>query len=69
MCQLFSIALCFSYSLAVTQRGCLAEEPCECLDAEDMVGCAARLATAMHGEDGIAHIDTSQGYRRSEDIS
>lgn len=31
-------------------------------DAVGVVGYAARLAATVHAEDGIAHIDTTQGY-------
>ena len=35
---------------------------CKHLYAILMVAHAACLTTAVHGEDGIAHIDTTQGY-------
>ena len=33
----------------------------ECLDAVFVVGHAACLSAAVHGEDGIAHVDSAQG--------
>lgn len=36
----------------------LLEEFREGLDAVDVVGCATRFPTAMHGQDSIAHVDT-----------
>lgn len=35
-------------------------ELCKSFDTIEVVGHAARLAAAVHGEDGIAHIDTAQ---------
>jgi len=40
-------------------KGILTEELRECLDAVDVVGCAARFPAAVHGQDGVTHIDTS----------
>ena len=37
----------------------LFEKMCEGLDGIDVVGCTASFPATMHGEDGIAHIDTS----------
>jgi hypothetical protein len=39
------------------------------LNSKDVIGSTARFPATMHGKDGIAHIDTSQRNRRSQDIS
>ena len=38
-------------------------------DAVLMVGYAACLAETVHAEDGIAHIDTTQGDRGGQDVA
>ena len=37
----------------------LAEVFRECLDAIDVISSAARFPAAVHGQDGVTHIDTS----------
>ena len=39
------------------------------LDAILMVGHASRLAAAVHGQDGVAHVNPSQGYRRGQNVA
>ena len=34
-----------------------------------MVGHAARFTATVHGEDGIAHVDTAERDRRGEDVA
>ena len=45
------------------------EELRKCLNSKDVIGSTARFPATMHGKDGIAHIYTSQGNRRSQNIS
>lgn len=44
-------------------------ELCEHLDAELMVGSASCLAAAVHGKDGISHVDTAQRNGRGKDVA
>ena len=44
-----------------TPKETLFEEFREGLETVDVVGCAARFPATMHGQDGIAHIDTTHG--------
>ena len=41
----------------------------EHLDAELMVGSASSLTAAVHGKDGISHVDTTQRNGRSQDVA
>ena len=47
----------------------LFEELRKSLNSKNVVCSTARFPATMHGEYGIAHIDTSQRNRRSEDVS
>ena len=47
----------------------LAEELRKGLDAVDVVGWATCFPAAVHGQDGIAHVNTLYWYRRSQDVS
>ena len=59
----------FYQAIIRNRQKLLAEKLRECLDTVYVVGCAARFPTAMHGQDGITHIDTTHGYRRSKDVA
>ena len=47
----------------------LAEELRKGLDAVDVVGCATCFPAAVHGQDGIAHVNTLYRNRRCKDVS
>ena len=47
----------------------LSIELCKGLHAIEMVGHAARFTATVHGEDGIAHVDTAERDRRGEDVA
>ena len=56
-CKGFDLSpLTFDFSL-------FAQEGLKCLDTVFVVCHASRLAAAVHGQDGIAHVDTTKRYR------
>ena len=42
---------------------------CESLHAIQMVGSAPGLSTTVHGQNGIAHVDTLEWDGRSQDVA
>ena len=46
-----------------------AEELSKCLHAIGMIGHAARLTTAVHSKDGIAHVDATDRDGLGKDIA
>lgn len=50
-------------------RPSLPVEGSEGFDAIEVVGDGGCLAATMHGEEGIAHIDASDGQRGGEDVA